>query len=123
MYLLVSFWSTFAKVDIHSQKPTKSMPKLWFYHSKNRHSLSNHPSVVIIYKSLPLTWNPRVLSKLLIFIGHSCVIGVEVGPYMWLELPQAQVNYQILVVLGVQGRWPNIYPYIYVISYGYRHDS
>ena len=45
------------------------------------------------------------------------------GLYVWLELPQAQVNYQILVVLEVQGNRPNIYPYIYVISYGNRHDS
>ena len=44
--------------------------------------------------------------------------SVEVGPCVRLELPQAQVNYQILVVLGVEGSRLNIYPYIYVISYG-----
>ena len=48
---------------------------------------------------------------------------IKVGPCVWLELPQAQINYQILVALGVQGSRPNIYPYLYVISYGYKKHS
>ena len=39
----------------------------------------------------------------------------------WIAISPSQLQeYQILVVLGVQGSQTNIYPYIYVISYGNR---
>ena len=42
------------------------------------------------------------------------------GRVACIAMPKSTQVYQILVVLGVQGSWPNIYPYIYVISYDNR---